>query len=152
MDKPWKAVFVAEYLNNGNNATQAYLKAKPESSHDNARARGSETVASSDVKQEIQRQSDKVLNKTRYSKEIIMDNIEVIRKKTLKDKQYPTSLKANKELAELGNLYDRGVDDPGQYRTLIQSLVIHQTTISSGTTKQLEDEDTQVIDITPEKE
>jgi len=140
MDKPWKAVFKATYLSNGNNGTQAYLTAKPHVSLTTAKVEASKLLAMPNMIKELTEATDKQVNKTRYSKDTIMDNIDVIRKKTLNKQQYSTSLKANKELAELGNLYDRGVDDPGQYRTLIQSLVIN-TTISSGTPpKQVEND------------
>ncbi len=151
MDKPWMEVFKATYLSNGNNGTQAYLKAKPHVSLTTAKVEASKLLTTPDMIKALRDETDKPVNKQRFSKEAILDNIDVIRQKTLDKEQYPTSLKANKELAELQGHYERGADDPGQYRTLIQSLIINQTTISSGTPpKQVEHEvDAEYEDVEP---
>ncbi len=141
MDKPWKAVFKATYLSNGNNGTQAYLKAKPHVSLATASSEAYKLLNTPEMIKALRRETDKQVNKSRFSKEVIEDNIDVIRKRTLKGKQYATSLKCNREIALLEGHYEAGADDPGQYRTLIQSLIINQTTISSGTPpKQVEHE------------
>lgn len=141
MDKPWQAVFKAAYLSNGNNGTQAYLTAKPHVSLATAGSEAHKLLNTPEMIKALTEETDKQVDKQRFSKDAILDNIDVIRVKTLDEKKYATSLKANKELAELSGLYERGVDDPGQYRTLIQSLVIHNTTISSDSPpKQVEHE------------
>ena len=136
----WKQVY-AEHFAQHNNKTKAYQYAKPHVSPTTARKEGSACSTDPDIIKLVNEAINKRVDKKRYSKEAIMDNIDVIRKKTLNKQQYSTSLKANKELAELGNLYERGADDPGQYRTLIQSLVVHNTTRYSGQPpKQVESE------------
>lgn len=141
MDKPWKTVFKAAYLSNGNNGTQAYLIAKPHVSLATAGSEAHKLLNTPEMIKALAEETDKRVNKSRFSKDTILDNIDHIRQETLNSKQYSVSLKANKEIAELQNHYDRGADDPGQYRTLIQSLVIHNTTISSVTPpKQVEHE------------
>lgn len=135
----WKQVF-AEHFAQHNNRTRAYLHAKPHVTLSTAQREGSLASKDPEIIKLVNRAINKQVDKQRFSKDQILDNIDVIRKRALKKDQLNTSLKANKELAELSNLYDRGADDPGQYRTLIQSLVIHNT-ISSGTPpKQLESE------------
>jgi len=139
MDKPWIRKFVTEYVKTSN-ASQSYLKAKPGITLESAQQGACIALKDAKIQALIQRETDKELDETRFSKEQILDNIDVIRSKTLKNKQFSVSLKANKELAELAGLYEKGVDDPGQYLTLIKSLTIN-TTISSGSPpKQVEHE------------
>lgn len=139
MDKPWQTVFEAEYLKNGNNGTQAYLIAKPNVTLKTAKVESSKYLTRPDVIESLKRTTDKQVDKLRFSKGQILDNIDDIRIKSLDKDQLSVSLKANKELAELSNLYDRGADDKGNYMLLIKSLVIN--TISSGQApKQLDND------------
>ena len=74
-----------------------------------------------------------------YSKKQILANVEEIRKKSFKNSELGTSLKANKEIAELQGHYDRDAGDKGNYLTLIEQLVVNNTTITQGSEpKQVE--------------
>ena len=150
MDKPWQTVFKAEYLKNGNNGTQAYLIAKPHVSPKTASVEASKYLALTSTIESLKRATDKRVDKLRFSKDQILDNIDVIRQKSLDKEELGTSLKANKEIAELAGLYERGADDKGNYMLLIKSLVVN-TTISSGQPpKQLDNEvDAEFEDVQP---
>jgi len=145
----WKQVF-AEHLAQHNNRTRAYLHAKPHVTLSTAQREGSLASKDPEIIKLVNKAINKRVDKQRYSKDQILDNIDVIRKKTLNNKQYSVSLKANKELAELNNLYERGSDDAGTYKLLIQSLVIHNTISSGQPPKQLESEvDAEFEDVEP---
>ena len=135
----WKQVY-AQHLAQYNNKTKAYQHAKPHVTYQTAQREGHLASKDPEIIKLVNKAINKQVDALRFSKEQILDNIDVIRSKTLKNKQFGVSLKANKELAELAGLYEKGVDDPGQYLTLIKSLTIN-TTISSGSPpKQVEHE------------
>jgi len=62
----WK-VFANEYVKNGGNATQAYLKAYPESSYESANANAQRLIVNDSIKEEI----NNILNFQRITDEFI---------------------------------------------------------------------------------
>lgn len=89
--------FVAEYIANGKNATQAALKAYPNQTYGSAAVQGNENLQKPNVQQAI----DEALAKSELTPEFAVNKIGNISSMEVNSKSAPSILKASTTILEL---------------------------------------------------
>ena len=133
--------FIAEYLKNGYNGTQAYLKVRPRVSYDTARATGAELLAKSSVKEIVDKHMQELSVNNIASRQFLIGEAHNTGQQALESKQYKTKLYSIDLKARLNRLYDREQPDLDGYTALLQQITIN---VGQPTPEK------SVIDVTPE--
>lgn len=145
--KPWQLQFIQEYLLNGNNATQAYLKVKPNVENTTARTEGSLLLAKPNVKQEMDRVLEERLHVTADTSKITQDKLNLDTQRfinmALVDRNPNAGLKGVELQGRMNGLLDKRERESAGWQTLIQSLTINNV-------NELPEKPTQVIDLIEE--
>lgn len=113
--------FIDAYLENGGNATQAYLKAYPESSSQSARAHAPRLVAKGSIRQEINNR----LETQKVTDDFIIAGLADIAVSFRKDKTIMAAVKAIEVLARIkGLLTDtKKIEFTGENPAIFPALV-----------------------------
>ena len=150
--KPDVLTFISEYMSNGNNATQAYLVAKPNVTIGSAKVSGHKMLTRPNVQAEIaQRIERRELESTWTHQESTARTRQVMAKADQADK-LDTVLKAIDTLNKTHDHYSQNTPDHAVYQTFINQLFVGDGA-EPGDTKSIEQNSGDVIEIeahTPE--
>lgn len=139
---PVHKAFVAEYIKNGYNATQAYLAVRPGVTYTTAATTGAQYLGNPHIKEAIDRQVDKRINKSVASRDHLIQEAHDILGEARADKHYQTALNAVEVKAKLNRLYDKAEPDTDGYIKLVQMLQVNVTVA--------QDQPDNTINITPD--
>ena len=128
--KPKHKKFVAEYLKNGNNATQAYIVANPQVNYNTARSKGCTWVADSDIMAMLDVTSDREFVEAVAGKTHLIREAHEIKELAQKDEKYDTALRAVDLKAKLNNQYTDESSDSDKYSLIVQNMMINNTQIN----------------------
>ena len=140
-------MFVREYVVNGYNATQAYLKSTPEAGYNVAAVHAGRLLKNVQVKEAIERYKDKEYVKSIATKENILLEMHEVRTKALSNDKLQTCLNASVEKAKMQGYYQNQDQDLTNYTQILQQLVIN---VDNSGDKQAEP-DKETVTIEAEK-
>lgn len=118
-------VFVTEYLVNGFNGRQAYLKACPDVTVDTASVQAGRLLSNELVRNAIDKAKDKQHLKSIASKDNILLEMHEVRTKALNNDKLQTCLNASVEKAKIQGYYQNQDQDLTNYTQILQQLVIN---------------------------
>lgn len=119
--------FIAEYIKNGYNATQAYLSIRPEVSYETAATNAGRLLKNAEVIEALETRSNRTLNKAIASREHLISEAHDILEAAKQEKQYSTALNAVDLKAKLNKLYDKSEPETEGYIKLINMLQVNVT-------------------------
>jgi len=129
-------LFVIEYLRNGQNATQAYLTVRPNSSIKSAKVSACRLLKKSSVIEAIKNEVEKRYDESIASREYLINEAHEIGKEARQDKSYGSAIKAIELKGKLNKVFDSEEPEMKGYINLIQSITVN---VDEG-----------AIDVTPE--
>ena len=87
-------LFISEYLKNGLNATEAYQKLHPTASRRNSMIYGYKWLKKEYVIKKLEKEQKKLMDKYEISREVLLNDLMVIKDEAFKNKKYNESIKA----------------------------------------------------------
>jgi phage terminase small subunit len=134
-------LFIAAYIKNGGNGTQAYLEVRPKASWQTAKANASRMLKKPAVISELQKVKSEKQDEAIASKEYLIKEAHEIGKDAYKKEKHGAALKAVEVKGKLNKVYDEEPEMQGYIR-LHQELNL----ININPSK----EDKEIIDVDPE--
>jgi len=114
--------FISNYLINGRNGTQAYIKASPGVTVKSASVLATKMLARVSVIDAINKGLNDAEDKSLPTRPEVLKRLDNISKKAEDDKQYGSSVNAMREYGKISGMYEESDDGKG-YVTFIQSLI-----------------------------
>lgn len=122
-----KKMFIAEYQRNGQNATQAYLKLKPNIKLTCAHAGGSRLLRDIEVQAALDRKTDRVEVATLLSRASLTREAYDIAQEAREAGEYTGALKGIELTGKFQRMFEIDTPDLEGYKTLMQTLIVVQS-------------------------
>ena len=128
--KPWHRAFIVEYLNNGNNATQAYLAVKPSVLPTTANVNGTQLLSRTSIKNALANEMMKREAHSLATTERLLVESEEIRRNAmiLKKKDLGNALKAVELKGKLAHAFTKENQDDVKFQAFIENLQVNINT------------------------
>lgn len=123
MIKPIYAQFVKAYLENGNNATQAYLKIRPNCKRTTAGVNACKLLKDANVQALINRLNTRMVASIAINRDTLTTEAEEIRLRALESGAYQPALNAVEMKGRLHQVFETEVQGSVVYQTFIQALI-----------------------------
>ena len=140
--KPYHIAFVREYLANGNNGTQAMMKARPEMRYKIANTEAVRLLVRPSIQKEIAKQMDRRRALDKSSELATRENLTLEAQEFLdiaRDDRNPNAgIRAVDVKARLHGLYERTGRDMTGYITLINHLQVNQVAGNQAKPKEIQ--------------
>ncbi len=124
--------FIREYLNNGRNATQAYLAIKPDVKFTTANSNGSQILSRTSVKEVVNTYDSTSnaisLTKSVAKRENLINEAHELYELAKNKEQFGYALQGIDLTAKLNRLYEKDREDPGNWQQLVQNILVVNTT------------------------
>ena len=146
-----KQVFLRTYLSQvTRNATQAYLKARPEAAFSTAKTNGSKLLAETDIKEIMSVYEDESntlsLNKSLSTRSNLINKAYKVYEKAEQNDQLGVALQGIDLTAKLNRLYEKDREEPGDWSKLVQNILVVNNNITTTTPQVVDGMDE--VDIT----
>ena len=143
---PLHTAFVQEYLANGFNGQQAYLKIKPNVTAKTANQQGYLLPNRPDIQEYIQDHQEKNHVKTISSRDYLITKANRIGETAEQTAKLDTALKSVDQVAKLAGIYTTEAQPMEGYADLLKTLVIVNGNVNVNAQQQTE---SQVIEVQP---
>jgi len=118
-------LFVIEYLRNGQNATQAYLTVRPNSSIKSAKVSACRLLKKSSVIGSIKNEVEKRYDESIASREYLTEEAHIIGRDAFKKGKHGPAIKAVELKGKLNKIFDADEPELKGWHALMQQIVIN---------------------------
>jgi len=120
---PVHAAFVREYVSNGYNGTNAYLKVKPNVGYDSASVTSTRLLSDDRIREAINSLQAKAFDKAIASRQYLIQQAHEIGEEARSKGQFNPALTSVDLKAKLNKLYERDTPDLESYATIMNQFV-----------------------------